>query len=74
MKITSVHVFHGILCLVGVGELDIGEALADCGVLALRGQLHHLHHTVSAEDLHDVLLADVAREAADVDTSGARGR
>ena len=64
---------HRVLRVVRVGELHVAEAAPQVLVHVVFRKVHVLDRAVRAEDLHDVLLVDGPREAADVDLGGARG-
>lgn len=67
VDLPAVHVLHGVLSLVGVGEFDVAETAAVLRVEAVGGELYVLDLSVAAEDLDDMVLGDVACETTDMD-------
>lgn len=55
---TSVHVFQGLLCLLGCLKLNVGVAFGQVRVDAVHGHVDHLDLAVDGEDLLDVVLQE----------------
>lgn len=54
--LTSVHVFQGLLRLLGRLKLHVGVAFGQVRVDAVRGHVNHLDLAIDGEDLLDVFL------------------
>lgn len=70
VDLASVHVFQGLLRLLGGLELHVGVAFGQVGVDAVHGHVDHLDLAVRGEDLLDVFLDDVSGQPAEVDLGG----
>lgn len=70
VNLTPVHVFQGLLRLLGRLKLHVGVAFGQVRVDAVHGHFNHLDLAIGGENLLDVLLDDVSCQPAQVDLSG----
>lgn len=74
VDLAPVHVFHGVLGLVGGRELHVSVPPPVVRMHVVFGELHVLYDAVRAEYLHDVLAVHGAGQPADMDLRRSRGR
>lgn len=70
VDLTSVHVFQGLLCLVGRLVLHVRITFRQVRVDAVHGHVNHLDLAIGGENLLDVILDDVSCQPAQVDLGG----
>jgi len=67
VNLPAIHVFHGILSLIGCGEFYVSEPSVQMIVSSDGGDLHRFHRSVDREYLRQVFPGNVASQTTDVD-------
>lgn len=65
--------FEGLLRFIGRHEVDVGEPSGHVRMQPVGGNVDTLHRAVDGEDLHQVVLVDVARQLSDMEPGGLWG-
>ena len=68
VDLATIHVLHGVLRLVGVRELDVGEPAVQVRVASVRRNLNRLDRSVDRKYFCQVLPSYIASQASDMDS------
>lgn len=72
INLSSVHILHGQLCVIGIRVVHIAVATANTEPLVHR-EVNILDLSEATEDLHDMLLGHITTQPANVNTQGTWG-
>lgn len=69
VNLTSVHVFEGLLGLLGGLKVHVGVAPGQVWVEPVHRHINHFYFSISGEDLLDVVLGDIPGQTSQVNFS-----